>query len=136
MYLPPITELSMIGLADAGTPNHERIVIRPTERINLAQFGIVLGYRSEAGLVAPYKDQFFWFGEQEIAPPSWIVVYTGPGKFRQSIENNFGQVYWYYWGRHQTAFNVPEIVPVLFRMTNILIGSRLMPNDPQKKRLT
>jgi hypothetical protein len=136
MYFPPITELSMVGVADAGVPNQERILLRPTDRINLAQFGIMLCRRSDTGLVTPFRDQFFWFGEVEVTPPSWIVVFTGPGKAYQSVEKNFGQVYWHYWGKRTTVFTAPERVPVVLRMTSILIGSRILSDESQRKQLT
>lgn len=132
MIFPPITELTIIGVENAGIPNRERIVLRPTELINLAQFGIILGYRQATGITTPWKDNFFWFGELIVEPPSWIFVYTGKGLYQQAILPDSGhKTYSMHWGRDYTVFNLPTFVPVLFRMDAILIGELLI--DSTKK---
>jgi hypothetical protein len=136
MYFPPLLELSLVGVANAGTPNRERILLRPTEKVNLAQFGILLGLRAESGLVTPIRDSFFWFGEIEVEPPSWIGVYTGSGTFKQEPLPGSNQMgYWFYWGRNVTAFDLPRIVPVVFRMSNILIGGQIQEPSEGQRRL-
>ena len=126
MIFPPVTELTVLGVAEPGVPNRERIIIRPTEPVNLAQFGIILGFRNPNGMVTPWLDNFFWFGEITIEPPSWIVVYTGKGEYQQTIVPASNQIaHSMHWGRDRTVFDVPNIVPVLFRMDAILIGNQL-----------
>jgi hypothetical protein len=126
MIIPIVTELTVIGVADPGIPNRERIVLRPTESLDLAQFGILIAVKNEDGSVIPIFDNFFWFGDLFIDPPCWINVYTGNGEFQKTILSDSNQpAYSLHWGRKVTVFNSPNIVPVLFRMDGILIGRQL-----------
>jgi hypothetical protein len=128
MFLPPVLELTLVGVVDPGVPNQERVVLRPTESVNLSQFGLLIGWRNSDGSVVPVFDNFFWFGEIEVTPPSWILVYTGSGFFRKSVVPTSGQcVLSMYWGRSLTAFNVPQQLPVLFRIGSVLIGGQQPP---------
>src|SRR5450759_3511531 len=70
MILPSVYQLSIIGVVDAGIANHERIVMRPAEAVNLAQFGLFLARKGANELVTPLTDNFFWFGEFIAEPPS------------------------------------------------------------------
>jgi hypothetical protein len=124
VILPTIHELSILGVADAGVPNAERIVIRPAESINLAAVGLYLGVVQTNGFVQPVHDHFFWFGELVVAPPSWLFVFTGRGSYRQSQVPDTGHVaYTFHWNKPYTLFGTPGVVPVLFRYDGIAIGS-------------
>ena len=117
---------------DAGIPGDERIVLRPTELINLAQFGIILGNEHGQG-VTPVADHFFWFGEVEVAPPSWVVVHTGPGVYRvtEDVRTHF-PVHLYYWGKPFTCFQIAGLRPVLVRISAVEIGRNVV-STPERQ---
>lgn len=125
MILPTITELTIIGVADRGVPNRERILLRPAEAVNLQAFFITLGVRAEQpGMIRPLHDHVFWFPEEIVSPPSWIVVYTGPGSPGKSTIPESGQpAYTFHWGKQQTVLNDANIVPVLFGLGSVLVPS-------------
>ena len=126
MIIPPIFEFGTVNVDDSGVPGKERIVFRPTEPINLAQCGLLIGWREPTGAITPLNERFFWFGEITVTPPCWIVVYTGKGQFKQTVHEKTGHpVYFYYWGNDTTIFNVREAVPVLFKIAGIQIGGHL-----------
>jgi len=121
--LPYVHELSIIGVADRGVPNRERIIIRPTEAVELGRFGLFLGINRPDGTVLPLRDQFFWFGDQIVAPPAWLFVFTGPGVYQESRVPETGHLaHSYHWGRHTTVLGDESIVPCLFRFDGIGIG--------------
>lgn len=123
MLLPPIHQLSLVGVFDAGIPNMERVVLRPTQQLNLGEFGLFTGIKASNGLVTPIRDHFFWLGETWITPPAWIFVYTGTGAPRWTTMPNSGDAALVlHWGRATTMFNVPSIVPVVFRLGAIVAG--------------
>jgi hypothetical protein len=134
IYLPPIHQLSMYGVVDAGVPNRERICLRPTDTTNLAQFGILLATsRMEAGtqITTPFSGPhgtYFWFGDVIAEPPSWIIIFTGKGERVPPKVENAQKVFVFYWGLEFAVFAIPGAVPVLFRIDSILIGQ----NIPQK----
>lgn len=122
IVLPAVHELSLVGVADAGVPNQERIILRPMESVNLAPFGLFLGFTNPDGSARPLLDNFFWFGEVIVSPPSWIIVYTGPGEFQQSkLPDREEQAYVYHWGKPATVFG-QGMVPLLFRLGAFVAG--------------
>lgn len=125
-YPSVITELSMIGLADAGVPNQERILIRPMESIALNGFGIALGTNLNApgGPMALF-DNVFWFPAAIVTPPAWIIVFTGRGTPAEHVLPGGEKAYSFYWQRALTMFNDPSLAPILFRASTIMIGGRL-----------
>ena len=103
MILPIVQELSVFGLVDRGVPNQERIILRPTELVNLMQFVVTIALREEGGMVRPLNDHIFWFPELIVAPPSWILLYTGPGTPRETIISESNQpAYTLHWGKPNT----------------------------------
>jgi hypothetical protein len=124
MILPPLFEFGKLIVADASVPGRERILFRPTEPINLAQCGLLIGWRNEDGNITPLKDHFYWIFEMTVEPPCWIVVYTGKGTFNQG-EHNGQPVYIHYWGMEQTVFNCREMIPLLIKFQGMQIGEHL-----------
>ena len=134
MYIPPIIELSMIGVLDAGVPNRERVCLRPSDSVNLAQFGLHAAIQGDKGLVTPIPNIFFWFGDMVVEPPAWLIVFTGKGQFKPTPSIEHGQpVYLFYWNLSNTIFNIPNVVPVAFKYSSILIGHNILP--PEKRQL-
>jgi hypothetical protein len=130
MFLLPAVQINLLGVADAGVPNSERIIIRPNEAVNLAKFGIMLATLNPDGSVTPMIDSFFWFGEVIVNIPSWIIVYTGPGQYQvSSMPNTQHTAYSFHWGRKTTIFFDPTIVPVVFSMDGILVGNLIPPSS-------
>lgn len=121
MYIiPPVHELTIVGVFDAGSPNLERIVLRPTESLNLAGFALILGVPLSGGGVTPLADQFFWFGEKWISPPSWVVVFTGPGQFREGTHPTSGEpVLELHWGRGNVVFGSHALSVSIVRLGGI-----------------
>jgi hypothetical protein len=119
----PLTELHIVGVANPGKPNVERIVIRPTQQVNLNGYGIALGV--SAGLGArPMLDNCFWFPEVEVVPPSWILVYTGKGVPHKSQWQGT-DVLIFHWQRDYVVFTREIVVPVLFRIAAATVGHLL-----------
>jgi len=125
MIFPPPTEIHFWGIFDAGVPDKERLVFQVKSSVNLAQYGVFAGLKNPNGMVTPLSDNFFWFGEMQVNPPTWIVVMTRPGLFEVTTHANTGEpLQIHYWGRKSTIFNGPDIAPVLFQINSVLIGQR------------
>ena len=124
MIIPPLFEFGNLTVADAGIAGNERIVVRPTESVNLAQYAIILGWRDANGITIPLDYYLFWAGDMIVKPPCWIVVYTGRGQPKCEAQN--GQsVYFFYWGRESTVFNCRESIPLLVKFAGIQFGTHL-----------
>jgi hypothetical protein len=134
IYIPPILELSMVGVLEAGIPNRERVCLRPTDSINLASFGLHVAIRQPQGHVTPVPNLFFWFGDFIVSPPAWIMVFTGKGESRPTpIIENGQRIYLLYWNLETTIFNIPDLLPVAFKIDSILIGHNVLP--PSERQL-
>lgn len=121
-----IPELTILGVAHPGVPNEERVVVRPTESVQLGEFGIAVGlFVPETGGARPLFDNVFWFPNHVLAPPAWILVYTGKGEPKQTMLPSGETVVTLFWQRAITVFDGPNVVPVLFRLGGAVVGPRL-----------
>ena len=135
-FLPTVHELSIVGVFDAGVPNRERLVLRPTEVTNLANFMVVLGIRNPDGTAFPLGEHTFWLGEKTIAPPSWIFLYTGSGQAQDTVlPESKEPAYVFHWGKPVTLFSNDKIVPMIFRLGGVAVGLPAHPTGqvPQRK---
>jgi hypothetical protein len=131
--LGSVTELLIAGIGDPGVPNLERIVLRPTQNINLGAYLVLLGY--ETGLVSavPAIDSSYWFGNADVEPPSWVVLYTGAGVNGQSLEPGSGELlHRFYWGKPYTVFHVGGLLPLVVRMDAVTLGKPAIPRPQQQ----
>ena len=117
MYiLPPVHELSVVGIFDPGIPNRERIVLRPTQPLNLAAFALILSATAPEG-VTPIPNQFLWLGERWLSPPAWIVVFTGPGRFQEGAHQTTGEpVLELHWGQPGVVLGRPGVAVSVIRI--------------------
>ena len=127
MNFSPLLSLSVIGVADPGVPNLERLVLRPSDTINTAAYGVIVGIRQPTGHAIPLRDSFFWFGEVIIRPPSWILLYTRPGQYGITKHTDGNPVHSFFWNRDHTVFNLEETVPIVFEIGSLSIGSYIQP---------
>jgi hypothetical protein len=117
MIVSDITELSIITVLERGVPNEECIAIIADERINLGQYGIMLGVSTQLKAAIPFRDHLFWFGDGFIEKGDWLFVYTGMGEARKSITNDGNNsIYTVFWGKQKTVFADSNVVPLLFRV--------------------
>ena len=63
MIVADIIELTVMTVLERGVPNEECIAIMANERINLGQYGIMLGFYADFNSGIPFKDHLFWFGD-------------------------------------------------------------------------
>ncbi|OHE25569.1 MAG: hypothetical protein A3J94_00630 [Syntrophus sp. RIFOXYC2_FULL_54_9] len=117
MIVSDITELSIITILHRGTPNEECIAIRANERINLGQYGIMLGVSIQPNAAIPFKDHLFWFGDGFIEKGDWLFIYTGMGEPRKSTTTDgVNNIFTIFWGKPKTVFADTNIVPLLIRV--------------------
>jgi hypothetical protein len=125
--LATINELTLVGVADRGVPNKERIVLRPTEAVGLSAFALIVVFLRDDQTAIPLRDYFFWFGDLTVAPPGWIYVYSGPGENSVSEIGSTGQtkqpVHVLHWGKEHVLFNDDRVHPALVRLGGIGFGA-------------
>jgi hypothetical protein len=126
VFVAPIFELTLIGVAEPNVPNRERVIIRPTQLVDLTEFGVLIGYRNDAGALIPLWDQFYWFGNVTVSPPSWICLYTGSG-IQGTVPGSGEIVHNFYWNRGKTVFVSERFVPMVFRIGGLIAGPLLQP---------
>jgi hypothetical protein len=129
MIFPPIYEFGNVMVFEPGVPNKERIVLRPTEVVDLSRYGVWAAWQSENGSITPLRNLSFWFGANTtVTPPCWIVVFTGKGEFRQAQHPGTKEpVYCFHWGNEETLFNFRQQVPVLYRFDSFSTGVHMTP---------
>lgn len=122
MMLDLIDEITILDVIDRGVANMERIALRINANVNMGQYGLMIGVRSQDGAAWPLADNFYWFGEGLVVPGDWIFVYTGPGQPRKEKLPNVEQhIYSVHWGRKNTVFVNRNLAPILFRMDAVMV---------------
>lgn len=122
MIVADITELSIATVLKRGVPNNECIAIQVNERVNLGQYGIMLGTSYRDNSAIPFRDNLFWFGDAVVEAGDWVFIYTGAGKPTQTkAVNQINDVYSIFWGRLTTIFANTNVVPILFRIDAVNI---------------
>ena len=128
MIFPQPTEMNFFGVHYPGVPNRECLVFQTTVPVNIAEFGIIIGWNLPNGQALPLWDNFFWFGDANINAQTWIVVMTGGGKFAMETHANTGEpLRRYYWGRKASVFENPNVFPILIQLGAVKIGERQIP---------
>jgi hypothetical protein len=124
MIVSDLNELTIMAVLERGRPNKECIAIQANERVNLGQYGIMLGIYTQHNTAIPYKDHMFWFGDGYIGKGDWIFIYTGMGEPRKtSSSDGTSNIYTVFWGKSQTVFANSNIVPLLFRVDAVTVLS-------------
>jgi hypothetical protein len=124
MIVSDLRELTIMAVLDRGVPNEECIAIQAHERINLGQYGIMLGVYAPLNSATPFKDHLFWFGDGFIEEGDWVFIYTGMGEPRKSKTNDgVNSIFTIFWGKPKTIFANTIVVPVLFRVDAVYVLS-------------
>lgn len=117
MIVNDITELSIVDVLGRGVPNEESIALRVKERVNLGQYGIMLGVHSHSRLARPLQDSLFWFGDGMVDEGDWIFVNTGDGESRVTKSTDqLNSIFSVFWNKASTVFANSNVVPILFRV--------------------
>jgi hypothetical protein len=129
MFLPPTSDLSLRGVADRGIPNKERILIYSFSAIDLQNFILGIGYTADDKNVTPFRQYVYYFEDIVVPAQSWIVVYTGPGQTQVSKLPPPGSdiAFIYHWGLPSVVFQQTEVVPILFRVSEMNFPPREQP---------
>lgn len=130
MIVAGLTEITVIEVYDRGIPNKERILISINEKVNMGQYGLMLGVSSISKFAIPIRDNLLWFGDVELQEGDFVYVYTGSGEARVNEFPDGKNLYTVHWGKPQTILARSEIVPILFRVDAVDVAD-LPSNVPQ-----
>jgi hypothetical protein len=128
MFLPNTSQLSIRGVADRGVPNRERIILYNFAAVNLQNFIMGIGHTTDDQLVTPFFGYVYYFDDIVIPAKSWVIVYTGPGQHQVSkLPPNDEIAFIYHWGLNSVLFQQREVVPILFRISEMNFPLREQP---------
>ena len=136
LQLPNLSELHLVGVADRGVPNKERIIFRPREVVELQRYFVGLGFVTDAtkGLFLPHKDRIFYFPEAYPTESDWVVLYTGKGQETTSELPTTGETaHTFFWGAENVLFTQSQVIPTLFRIGALQIPEQGPLNLPGYK---
>lgn len=126
MIFPSVSEIVLYDVEHRGSPNFERIPMYINQTVEASNFGVLLAQVGDTAHSAlPILDHFFWFGQGILNAGDWIFLYTGQGS--PKADNYEGvpgaKIYSVHWGKMNTIFANSTIVPVLFKIESLMIGS-------------
>lgn len=116
-------ELEIAGIWDRGIPNKERIAIRATQEVDLSNYLLFLGVPVADQAAIPLTTDLFWFGKEIVVPPTWVIVYTGPGERKiTSMKDSNEPALVLHWGKLNTVLNNTNVVPIIVSLEGVLVG--------------
>ena len=120
---PSITEFARLEVLDRGVPNKERIAFRAETTVDTGRFALVLAARVPGtALVMTLPDSSLWLGSKTLSENDWVMMYTGAGTAKTlPPAGGYGSVHIGYWGKDTTVLHDPNVVPVIWRLSGILI---------------
>ena len=138
LILQDVADLGIAGILDRAVPNKECIAIAVKRRVDVGQYGLMLGRHNSpsSDTSVPFFDNLFWFGDGIVDAGDWLFVYTGPGEPGSTRANNgVNTIYLMHWGKPQTIFANSMIVPILFRVdaVDILLPPSDQPQLPEPR---
>jgi hypothetical protein len=121
-----VVELAVVGIEAPGTPNEERIALRPMQALDLGDFLIVIGPVGPQGVVIRLAQ---WLGApQIIQPPSWLLIYTGGGVNRTEVTPTGEVLHLRYLGYSQTVFGEGVGVGII-KIAAVLVSEAVRASD-------
>ena len=121
-----LDELQIVGVWDRGIPNKERIAIKTYRTTNLVDYFLFLGVPVGNQTAVPLTDNVLHLGQSimgVIEPPTWVIVYTGPGETKLTTIKPSGEsALVLHWGKKETALHNPNVVPVLLSAEGIFVS--------------
>lgn len=134
IVLPPVWELTIVAVQDPGVAGRERVAIRPTQHVQLGEFIFAIGYQLQVQEAAPFNNLTLWFGNKEVEPPSWVIIFTGnrppeipDAAFDYVDPNRKERILTFFLGQPNTLFDKPGVIPMLFRLGGVLLGPATVP---------
>jgi hypothetical protein len=129
MFLPLTSDLIVNSVADRGIPNKERILLYSFSVIDLQNFILGIGYTADGRFVTPFRQYVYYFEDIVVPAKSWIFVYTGLGQKEVSKLPPPADeiVFIYHWGLPSVVFQQPEVVPILFRISEMNFAPKEQP---------
>lgn len=122
--LPKVWALDLLDLYAPGVPNEERIYLKAIVDTRLGEYFIFPGWRITDDLAIPFKNDLFWFGNLTVAAGTWVIIYTGPGETKFTTLTNGEPALVLHWGKPETIFALPQIVPVLIHVDAVRVGTQ------------
>jgi len=131
-FIPAINEIRLLGVFDAGIPGKERVVLKVEADIDIGWYAIILSSKTAStGHAIPIRDSMYWVGSGIVSANDWIFLFTGSGtKSTVPAADGKAKLFLEYWGRPQTIFHDPRIIPVLWRLSGIVVERSGPPQTP------
>jgi hypothetical protein len=109
--------IQLLGIADKGIPNLERLhmaVIAPTNLVNYAVFDTE---KTQGGKgVIPTPKNTYWFTSCDVKPGDQIVLYTKRGMPSKEARTDGYTNHFYYWNKDRTLWHGPNACAVLIEI--------------------
>jgi hypothetical protein len=138
LLLPISEEIQLLGVADRGVPNKERVLARTLNVMHLGKYVLTAAVLQPDRTVNIIPNMLFIFHNFQLLKSSWVVIYTGKGNQEISrLPTSHEPAYVFHWGFDQVIFSRRDIVPALFRIEalNYEGSPGVLPLETQDQKL-
>ena len=105
-------KIEISSVADAGTLNKERVVMKATGADDIGDYAIFNCVTQEDRVASGDVPYAYWFMDMEVNAGDFVVLYTKAGTRSEKKNQNGTVSHFFYWGLEQPLWT-PGKTPVL-----------------------
>jgi hypothetical protein len=120
------------GIADAGVPNRERVVLQTRTTLNLLGYALIAGIPNGPNEIYPIHDNIFWFPQVTVDANTWIAVHSDKGDVRHTKHEQTGEpLIILHWQREKVMFQNPGVGVAIVKAGEVFIAGRIPTTAPK-----
>ena len=110
--------LQFNNVAEPGYFAEERVVLRPTVKMNLMDY-VMLPMRSASGAsdAEDLNTLAYWFPDKEVEPGDFVLLYTKTGNDHTFTDANGQAVHVFYWNKEAAVWKDPASVVAILKIS-------------------
>ena len=110
--------LQFINVAEPGFYVEERVVLRPSVRVNLMDYMVVpMKCGPDPANAEDLNSEVYWFPDKVVEAGDFVLLYTKSGSDYTFTESNGREVHVLYWGRERAVWKDSASVVAILRVS-------------------
>ncbi len=111
--------LRFLNIGETGFFPEERVVLRPSVKLNLMEFILIpMQGTVTAGDAEDLNTDVYWFPFNEVEAGDYVLLYTKTGDDHSFTDSKGNLVHVYYWGKERAIWRDSASVVAVLKITD------------------
>lgn len=111
--------LRFVNVAEPGFFAEERIIFRPSSRLNLMEYVIVpMKGGHSPNDAEDLNTDVFWFPDKEVEPGDFVLLYTKSGNDHSFTDSEGNEVHVLYWNKERAVWRDPSTAAAVLKVSD------------------